>query len=222
MEIVSFKEEYLPEMAALFVANFARLRVLVPALPDAMESRRRVISLLRRLFDDKPGAIALDDGRVVGYLGAFLVDGFRGTERRAAYVPEWGHAAASPDVYRALYREMSARWHDTRRESTAPALAEDDPEIRAALESLLSAESADPALLAGRAQVRETICAALDYLPAPYADILEWKYVRDMSVAEIAQRLGRSAKATESLLTRAREAFRETFTLLRGDAAGAP
>ena len=118
-------------------------------------------------------------------------------------------------------REMSARWHDTRRHATAPALAEDDPEIRAALESLLSAESSDPALLAGREQVRDTIRAALDYLPAPYADILEWKYVRDLSVAEIAKRLGRSAKATESLLTRAREAFRETFTLLRGDAAGA-
>ncbi len=117
-------------------------------------------------------------------------------------------------------REMSARWRDSRRFAT-PMLAEDDPEVRAALESLLSAEGSDPLLLAGREQVRETICAALDYLPAPYADILEWKYVRDMSVAEIAQRLGRSAKATESLLTRARDAFRETFTLLRGDAAGA-
>ena len=51
-----------------------------------------------------------------------------------------------------------------------------------------------------------------------YADVLEWKYVRDLSVADIAARLGRSAKATESLLTRARAAFRETFTLLRGDA----
>jgi DNA-directed RNA polymerase specialized sigma24 family protein len=40
-----------------------------------------------------------------------------------------------------------------------------------------------------------------------------------MSVAEIAQRLGRSAKATESLLTRARESFREAFTLMRGGAA---
>jgi RNA polymerase sigma-70 factor (ECF subfamily) len=132
-----------------------------------------------------------------------------------------GEAALMTWLCTLCRREMSARWHETRRESTAPALAEDDPEIRAALESLLSAESADPALLAGREQVRETICAALDYLPAPYADILEWKYVRDMSVAEIAQRLGRSAKATESLLTRARDAFRETFTLLRGDAAGA-
>jgi len=44
--------------------------------------------------------------------------------------------------------------------------------------------------------------------------------VRELSVAEIAARLGRSAKATESLLTRARESFRESFQLLRGEAAG--
>jgi RNA polymerase sigma-70 factor (ECF subfamily) len=67
--------------------------------------------------------------------------------------------------------------------------------------------------------VRESILAALDYLPTPYGDILEWKYLRDMSMGEIASRLGRSPKAVESLLTRAREAFRETFTLLSGPAA---
>ena len=74
-------------------------------------------------------------------------------------------------------------------------------------------------LAADREQVRSPSCAALDYLPAPYGDILEWKYLRDMSIGEIARRLGRIAKATESLLTRAREAFRETFSLLSGGQA---
>lgn len=133
-----------------------------------------------------------------------------------------GEAALMTWLCTLCRREMSARWRDAQPYAAAPALAEDDPEVRAALDSLLVAESSDPLLLAGRDQVRETICAALDYLPAPYADILEWKYVRDMSVNEIAQRLGRSAKATESLLTRAREAFREAFTLLRDGAEGVP
>jgi DNA-directed RNA polymerase specialized sigma24 family protein len=35
-----------------------------------------------------------------------------------------------------------------------------------------------------------------------------------MSIGEIASRLGRSPKAAESLLTRAREAFREAFSLI--------
>lgn len=131
-----------------------------------------------------------------------------------------GEAALMTWLCTLCRRELSARWRDARPYAAAPVLAEDDPEVRAALESLLATENCDPLLLAGQEELRASICAALDYLPAPYADILEWKYARDMSVAEIAQRLGRSAKATESLLTRAREAFRETFTLLRGDAAG--
>lgn len=115
-------------------------------------------------------------------------------------------------------REMSARWDENRAWSAAPRLVEDDPAIRAALESL--SVQTDPLRAADREQVRESILAALDYLPAPYGDILEWKYLRDMSMAEIARRLGRSPKAVESLLTRAREAFRESFSLLSGGQAG--
>jgi DNA-directed RNA polymerase specialized sigma24 family protein len=53
-----------------------------------------------------------------------------------------------------------------------------------------------------------------------YADALEAKYVNDLSVNEIAALIGKSPKATESVLTRAREAFRESFkTLLTNDRA---
>ncbi|HWN48117.1 MAG TPA: sigma factor-like helix-turn-helix DNA-binding protein, partial [Steroidobacteraceae bacterium] len=99
-------------------------------------------------------------------------------------------------------------------------LAEDDPEIRAALESLLVSEQGDPLLATSREQVRQSILTALDYLPAPYAEILECKYLRDMSIGEIARQMGRNPKATESLLTRARDAFREAFALLPGGARG--
>lgn len=52
---------------------------------------------------------------------------------------------------------------------------------------------------------------ALDHLPPEYARALEWKYLDRLSVRDIAGRLGRSAKATESLLSRARGTFRETY-----------
>jgi len=113
-------------------------------------------------------------------------------------------------------REMSQRWRDS--DVTVGALlAEDDPEVRAALESLVANEGADPLVATDRAQLRDAIRVALDYLPAPYGDVLEWKYLRDMSIGEIARRLGRSPKAAESLLTRAREAFREAFALLTNE-----
>ena len=40
---------------------------------------------------------------------------------------------------------------------------------------------------------------------------LEWKYVEELSVAEIALRMGRSEKGIESLLYRARQSFRSAF-----------
>jgi len=44
--------------------------------------------------------------------------------------------------------------------------------------------------------------------------VLEWKYIQGLSVAEIATRLGTSMKAAESMLTRARLAFREGYSSL--------
>jgi RNA polymerase sigma-70 factor, ECF subfamily len=51
-------------------------------------------------------------------------------------------------------------------------------------------------------------------LPAHYADALEWKYIDEVSVQEIGIRLGLGPKAAESLLTRARSAFRDAFRAL--------
>jgi RNA polymerase sigma-70 factor (ECF subfamily) len=132
-----------------------------------------------------------------------------------------GEAALMTWLCTICRRELSARWRENQGWAGAPALAEDDPEIRAALESLLASEQGDPLLVTSREQVRESILTALDYLPAPYAEILECKYLRDMSITEIARQMGRSPKATESLLTRARDAFREAFALLPGGAPGA-
>ena len=41
--------------------------------------------------------------------------------------------------------------------------------------------------------------------------VLEWKYVDEMAVKEIAVRLGRTEKAVENLLYRARKSFRAAF-----------
>ncbi|MCG8455018.1 MAG: sigma-70 family RNA polymerase sigma factor [Holophagales bacterium] len=63
-----------------------------------------------------------------------------------------------------------------------------------------------------RRQRRATVHSTLDLLPPPYGDVLEWKYLEEMSVKEIAARLEVSPKAAESTLTRARSAFRRLFS----------
>ncbi len=114
MEITTFKEDYLPEMAALFISNFKSLR-LCPVLPDLMENTDQVVRKLADLFNASSGVLALDRGKVVGYLGWFLVEHFRGTDRKGAYCPEWGHATTNisrQTIYQALYRAAAAQWVD--------------------------------------------------------------------------------------------------------------
>ena len=69
--------------------------------------------------------------------------------------------------------------------------------------------------LARKEEVRH-VHTVLDLLPPRYASALEWKYVERVSVKEIAERLRVGAKAAESLLTRARQAFREGYERKRG------
>ena len=105
--------------------------------------------------------------------------------------------------------EISAHYRG-RRGHRLEQLIEDAPEIRAALESLAAAEES-PEGAARRKQLARMVQATLDQLPGHYGDALEWKYIEGTSVAEIGARMGIAPKAAESLLTRAREAFREGF-----------
>lgn len=90
-------------------------------------------------------------------------------------------------------------------------LAEDDPEIRAALDSLRGATVEDLDAWLDQHKTASIVQRVLDHLPPRYAEVLEWKYVDDLPVKEIAVRLGLGLKAAESLLTRARRAFRDGF-----------
>lgn len=72
-----------------------------------------------------------------------------------------------------------------------------------------AAEDAEADLL--RKEEALQVHMALDGLPDHYARALEWKYVERLPVAEIARRLGMETKATESLLGRARQAFRASY-----------
>jgi RNA polymerase sigma-70 factor (ECF subfamily) len=58
----------------------------------------------------------------------------------------------------------------------------------------------------------ELIARALAELPENYEAVLRAKYLEQKSVVEIAADWQQSPKAIESLLTRAREAFRQSYS----------
>ncbi len=113
--------------------------------------------------------------------------------------------------------EISAYY--ARRERLAPetSLVEDSPDVRAALESLGAMSTSGPDEQYRRREVARLVQVTLDSLPEPYGDALEWKYIQGWSVDEIASRLRVGPKAAESMLTRARQAFRDAFFALQHD-----
>jgi len=95
------------------------------------------------------------------------------------------------DVWRRRRRIHSGGAAETRAEATAGGI--------------------DPAAPLEAAETRARVAEALDALPDEQRIALEWKYLEGLSVREIARRLGRTEKATETVLYRARKAFREAY-----------
>ena len=90
---------------------------------------------------------------------------------------------------------------------------DDHPAVQAALESVMGGDRG-PESQRYRDEVASFVRSTLDYLPDNYATALEMKYISGCTVAEIAHRLGVGEKAAESVLSRARAAFREGFRSL--------
>lgn len=111
-------------------------------------------------------------------------------------------------------REIAAHYKRRRSRFEQVGLIEDSPEVRAALDSLAATHGQDPESQLYRKEVARLVQVTLDALPCAYGDVLEWKYVHGLPVREIAARLNLGVKATESLLTRARQAFRDGFAAL--------
>ncbi|HLU04917.1 MAG TPA: sigma-70 family RNA polymerase sigma factor [Woeseiaceae bacterium] len=89
---------------------------------------------------------------------------------------------------------------------------EDNPAVQAALSSL--SVDLGPEGSRSEDEIANFVRATLEYLPARYACALEMKYIRGCSVDEIGEELNISSKAAESVLSRARAAFKEGFLSL--------
>ncbi len=116
-------------------------------------------------------------------------------------------------------RQIADHVRSQRRHTSKVVLIDDSDEVRAALESLEAPVTDDPLHGADRAELGRLVHAVLDRLPNRYGEALEWKYVEGRSVEEIGERLGIGQTAAQSLLARARIAFREGVEAVFGASA---
>jgi len=109
--------------------------------------------------------------------------------------------------------EMAATYRQRGIQDSMTVPLEDNPAIRAALESI-SVDMDTPEKNRTQEELARFVRLTLEYLPAKYATALELKYIRGCSVDEIGEQLDISTKAAESVLSRARAAFKEGFRSL--------
>jgi RNA polymerase sigma-70 factor (ECF subfamily) len=109
--------------------------------------------------------------------------------------------------------EMSAVYRQRGEQYREHIPIDDHPAVQAALESMFT-DDYSPESAQRQQEIAEFVRATLQHLPLRYARALEMKYVGGHSVLEIARELELSEKATESLLTRARKAFKDGFSTL--------
>ena len=111
IEIVPLLPEHLPAAAEIVASRCRSMRQKAPLMPAQYGGAGAYLDALQRTQQSYPGAAAVQDGRLRGFLIGFLLPKFHG--QPAAYSPEWGNGAAGPDAGRIiglLYQEMAARW----------------------------------------------------------------------------------------------------------------
>jgi RNA polymerase sigma-70 factor, ECF subfamily len=116
-----------------------------------------------------------------------------------------------------LCRREILAWRDREGRLREVSFFDDRPEVRAALDTLAAVDTNDPETTFRKRELSDLVRLTLDHLPGRYGDVLEWRYMQGLSVDEIADRLGVGYKAAESLLTRARAAFRDGFSFVSGE-----
>jgi RNA polymerase sigma-70 factor, ECF subfamily len=187
-----------------------------------MEAERRDdLALARRATDGDEPALEQVYAQHADALFAFIVHQLGGDRQDAEDVWQdtWLAAIRSLSAFRGESRLFSwmcaiARRKIADRWRGRQALREAGPDR---LDACPDGGAPPDAGLAARERHLRVI-DALGSLPGEYRQALVARYVREQSVEDVAASLGRSYKATESLLARARRALR---LVLQEDSAGA-
>lgn len=72
-------EAHLADAAALVARRYAELRAMVPDLPPRREDPAVILPMLADITPRSPGAVALRDGRLVGFMNCCLIIRDEGT-----------------------------------------------------------------------------------------------------------------------------------------------
>ncbi len=110
MAIVPLAPRHVDAAARLVASGIAGLRRAEPLVPVAWEDPVAVARAVARLIERGAGLAVEDDGELVAFQAAVILDGHGG---RWAYTPDVGHAALGPAATRLrerLYTQLAEGW----------------------------------------------------------------------------------------------------------------
>ena len=180
---------------------------------DERAFRRFFISYFPRLYRFAIPRLAGDEDAAKEVVQATLLKAMRNL---ASYR---GEAALFSWLCQICRRQVIDHLRSEQRHSDGIVLVEDGEEMRAVLEAVAAPPSAEPPYGYSQEETRRIVQSVLDGLPHRYGDVLQWKYVDGRTVEQIAQALGVGHTAAQSLLARAREAFRVAVETVFGATA---
>jgi GNAT superfamily N-acetyltransferase len=110
VEVTPFADEHLAAAGELLAARHHRHRESEPLLPERFADRAAAGAEVETLWraDDTPGAVAVRDGRIVGFMvGIRKDDEVWGPN---VWVDPAGHAVEEAELVRDLYAALAERW----------------------------------------------------------------------------------------------------------------
>jgi len=131
IQIRPLNAQDVPAASEIFIPRFKHLRKNNPSLPDTFANPAVVWKSLSALLETCPVLCAWEGEKMIGYLGWYIAPNFRGTQRTAAYCPEWAHAVlpgSEEKCYRALYGEAAIIWEKAGCQAHAVTLLADQPD----------------------------------------------------------------------------------------------
>lgn len=113
MHYTCLKKDNIEEVAAIISNNYKNTRETLPILSDKYENIEMHIKRIEKYVDNSNFIVAIESGRVAGFINGFSIDEFKGTVKGALSLPSLHGVVDGYDknyLYSELYRRVSDLW----------------------------------------------------------------------------------------------------------------
>lgn len=113
MHYTYLKNSHVEEVATIISTNYKNARLALPILSDKYENIEMHIKEIRKYVDNNNFVVAIESGKVIGFINGFSINEFKGTAKGVLSLPSLHGIADGYNknyLYSELYRRVSDLW----------------------------------------------------------------------------------------------------------------